>query len=170
MPNWKNFQQSNIYYFITTTINNYIPILKKDTYKNIILDSLKYYSNKYDYQLIAFVIMPEHIHFIVKGNENTDLHNFMRDFKKYTSKEIIKDLTTKNQNKELSKFKNNTSIKSNYKIWMKRYRSVPIYSKAALRTKIDYIHKNPLKRNLVESPADYKYSSFNSYYKANILT
>ena len=35
-----------------------------------------------------------------------------------------------------------------------------IFSARELREKIDYIHRNPLRRQLVESPADWKWSSF----------
>jgi len=159
-PTWKNLQKPNIAYFVTTTITNYAPILLENKYKDLILDSLFYYSKKYNYNLIAYVVMPEHIHFILSSKRESKLHEFMRDFKKYTSKQIVKQLKEDNNGETLNIFANKANKKANYTVWMQRYRSIPVYSEKILKQKIDYIHRNPLRRGLVNELEDYQYSSF----------
>ncbi len=46
-------------------------------------------------------------------------------------------------------------------IWKEQ---VPIATEKVLKTKIDYIHANPVRRGLVESPAVWPYSSWRNYY------
>ncbi|EOC99936.1 hypothetical protein L21TH_2023 [Caldisalinibacter kiritimatiensis] len=164
-PTWKNLQKPNIAYFITSTITNYAPILIEDKYKDILLDSLYYYNKKYSYDLVAYVIMPEHIHFILKGNNEEKLHQYMREFKTYTSKQILKELIKENKNNILNVFASKANGKAKYAVWMQRYRSIPVYNEKVLKQKIDYIHRNPLRRGLVDDVRSYKYSSFNLYYK-----
>jgi REP element-mobilizing transposase RayT len=48
-------------------------------------------------ELIAFTIMPDHIHTLVEIESIKDLSAFLRDFKKHTSKEIKKRLLFKEE-------------------------------------------------------------------------
>ena len=52
--------------FFTATILNWQHLLKPDKYKIIIIDSLRYLSNKEKVKISAFVIMPNHIHLVWK--------------------------------------------------------------------------------------------------------
>jgi REP element-mobilizing transposase RayT len=51
-------------YFWTATINKWQKLLEKDTYKDVILISLEYLSDKGKIDVFAFVVMPNHIHLI----------------------------------------------------------------------------------------------------------
>ncbi|MCE5198449.1 MAG: hypothetical protein ABFD54_06865 [Armatimonadota bacterium] len=37
---------------------------------------------------------------------------------------------------------------------------LPLYSSEVLKTKVDYIHRNPLRRELAVNPEDWLHSSF----------
>jgi putative transposase len=49
------------------------------------------------------------------------------------------------------------------KFWQERYFDSNIRGDAARSEVIRYIHRNPVKRGLVASPGDYRWSSFNHY-------
>lgn len=51
-------------YFFTATIHHWIPLLTRDSYKNIITSSLKHLGKLGLIQVYGFVIMPNHIHLI----------------------------------------------------------------------------------------------------------
>ena len=161
MGEWKNIIKDNISYFLTTTAYDYIPIFEDDKIKEILLDNLNYYTNKYQYKLISYVIMPEHIHFIIYDNKEVEPNKFMRDYKKYTSYKIIEKLKSDKNDDLLYRLKKEDD---HYNIWMRGYRNFPIYNENIMKQKIEYIHKNPVKRGLVNNIKDYKYSSFNWYY------
>ena len=49
------------------------------------------------------------------------------------------------------------------KFWQERYYDCNIRGESARPEVIRYIHRNPVKRGLVASPGDYRWSSFNHY-------
>jgi putative transposase len=65
-----NIQQRKSYtakgkiYFWTATIHKWLPLLENDLNKQIIVDSLKYLSDKELITVYAFVIMRNHIHLV----------------------------------------------------------------------------------------------------------
>ncbi len=54
----------NKIYFFTATIHKWIPLLKEDSFKDIIISSLKFLKTKGLIRVYGFVIMPNHIHMI----------------------------------------------------------------------------------------------------------
>ena len=164
MTRWENRHVPGNAYFVTTRINHYEPIFKNRNYCRIIINSLSFYKNKFDYRLIAYVIMPDHIHLIIYPPEKTSICSIMRDFKKFTSKQIIKKLKEEKKVSQLRLFASYADSLHQYSVWRNEFRSLHIYSKKVLRIKVNYIHKNPVKRGLVKYQEDYLYSSYRNYY------
>ena len=48
-------------------------------------------------------------------------------------------------------------------IWQRRFWEHMIHDEADLNVHRDYIHYNPVKHGLVDSPAMWEYSSYNSF-------
>jgi putative transposase len=48
--------------FWTATINNWIPLLQKDKYKDVIINTLNLLHSRGKIDVYCFVIMPNHIH------------------------------------------------------------------------------------------------------------
>ena len=156
------FDPANIY-FITTTAANRARFFNPDEHKEIIADSLDYMCLKGWFRLYAFVIMPNHIHLLVRFLSPFTLSNVMRDFKKYTSKQIIRCCEAENNQKMLNKFEKaaRTTVKQKYKVWEEDYDAREVFSLDFLNQKLDYIHSNPCQPHwgLVEDPEDYRWSS-----------
>ncbi len=53
--------------------------------------------------------------------------------------------------------------RSENKVWQDSYWDTNIYTDRFLRQKLNYIHRNPIRANLVEQPEDYVYSSYRNY-------
>lgn len=123
-------------------------------------------------ELYAFVIMPSHIHLIVRQNKSR-LSEVVRDFKSITAKEIIKEIIANNteSRKEwiLNFFKACADeLKQNkeYMFWQKTNHPVELHSAKVMNQKINYIHNNPVEAGIVYSPEYYVYSS--AYVKSKI--
>jgi len=84
------YSDENPIYFITTTVANKLPIFFNNDLCEIILKNLNFYREKLSFAVYAYVIMPTHIHLLVQQLGEKNISDFMRDFKKYTSVEIIK--------------------------------------------------------------------------------
>lgn len=162
-----NKKGDNINYltFITATILNWNYLLKTDKYKDIIINSLKFLVNNNRIVLSAFVIMPNHIHIVWRVSKDLKYENVQRDFLKYTSQEIIRDLKVHNPLR-LGKFYVGAKDRE-YQIWERNALSIKIYSEKVAVEKINYIHKNPVQEGwrLCDLSDEYKYSSARFYYE-----
>lgn len=72
-------------YFWTATINNWNKLLEEDELKEVIVSSLKYLVTNKKIEIYAFVIMPDHLHFVwqlMKMNGKEKPH---ASFLKYTA-------------------------------------------------------------------------------------
>ena len=113
--------------------------------------------------------MTNHLHLLVSVKEPFLLSDFVRDFKKFTNKEIIKIMETEHESRRdwmLYRFsyhaKFNNRIKD-YKVWQDGYHAIECFNHHTLAQKLDYIHNNPVKAEIVALPEEYLYSSAKNY-------
>ncbi|HEX2788101.1 MAG TPA: transposase [Ignavibacteria bacterium] len=164
------FDKNGNVLFITTTVMNFERIFSLgNNYSDILISSLKYLIKEHNAYLLSYVIMPSHIHFIIALPTNESISDFMRDFKKYTSTKIRKQLESDNHAEIIESLRSNAIGKKNqmFKLWMDRFDDVVIYSEEILKIKINYIHNNPVKANLVSNPENWIYSSAGNYLKSD---
>jgi putative transposase len=127
---------------------------------------LAFVNDKFKADILGYVIMPNHIHFIVYFRENNELSAHMRDMKKFTSTQIRIKLEVLGHTDIIEQIRN-FKKGSSFQTWMDRYDDVYLQSKHLVETKLDYIHCKPLEAhwNLAKRPEDYKYSSAVYYEK-----
>jgi REP element-mobilizing transposase RayT len=75
-------------HFITCTVVDWIDIFTRKIYKDIVISSLDYCIKEKGMLLFGYVIMSNHIHLIVQSKDGK-LSDLIRDFKKFTSKNIL---------------------------------------------------------------------------------
>ena len=175
MKRYKVYQQIYNVYFSTSTIVEWLPVFTSDVYFNIIIDSLKYCQANKGLNLIAYVIMPDHIHLITSNLEKACLSDIMRDFKRFTSKRISHQLQKDNRSfllEVLERFANKGKGNTEHKVWQDGFHPEAVYSEMFLKQKMDYVHYNPVRRGLVSRPEDWHYSSARNYISndATIIT
>jgi len=153
-------------YFVTFSIIDWMPLFRISNYADIILNSIKHCIDNKGLELFAYCIMPTHLHLIIRAAEKGP-GPVMRDFKKFTSGEIIRALNNDNENLHMIEvFKKAASniIRNRYlKVWQDGYHPVMIFSNKFFFQKLIYIHMNPVKAGIVELPEDYYYSSARNY-------
>ena len=91
MSNKYKFRNPEGVYFISTTTVYWLDVFTRRAYKDIIIDSLNYSKKEKGLIIYAYVIMSNHIHLMIgKSNDDISFSEIMRDFKKFTSMNIIK--------------------------------------------------------------------------------
>jgi len=155
-------------YFITTTLSGFVELFSQDEYAQILIRNLNFYREKFEFKLLAYVIMPHHLHLIILPGSKGNISEIIRDFKKYTAKEIIQLLEEERQFDILGIFhetaqRYHPKETRKYQVWEDRFDDLALYSDKIFRTKLDYIHNNPVKEGLVNSSSDYLYSSARNY-------
>jgi REP element-mobilizing transposase RayT len=87
-------------YFISFATVGWIYIFTRRIYKDIKIDSLDFCQKNKGLRLFCYVIMSNHLHLMAKAQDGFELSWIIRDFKKYTSKQIIKAIEENNQKSE----------------------------------------------------------------------
>ena len=93
------------------------------------------------YRLLAWVIMPNHVHLLVEIIEGYPLHEVIHSWKSFTAQEI------------------NKALKRRGTFWQREYFDRFIRNEKHLRKSIRYIHNNPVKAGLVANSGDFPFSS-----------
>lgn len=150
-------------YFWTSTIKNWISLLKQEHFKLIVLSSLQYLEHRKLITVFAYVIMPNHIHLIWRMNKMNRTEFPSASFRKYTAHEFKKILRNENE-KLLSRFKVEESTRE-YRFWLRDPLAIHVTNEDMLVRCLNYIHLNPLQKHwkLTNRPEDYKWSSAGYY-------
>ncbi len=116
---------------------------------------------QHSYDLWAFVVMPEHVHLLVyPRKEAYNVQQFRSSLRVATGQSSINWLR-KHRPEELARIRlpNGKS-----RLWQdgEGY-DRNLFSSKAIWSSIDYIHTNPVRRGLCESPRDWRWSSVLAY-------
>ena len=157
-------------YFVTCTVVQWVDVFTRMEYRKIIVDSLKHCQKEKGLRIHAYVIMSNHIHFLLSRTETGSLlSDILRDFKKYTSKQIIETIKVIPESRRewmlaiFSKAGLHNSNNKNYQFWQQDNHPVSIETMKFLIQKINYIHENPVRAGLVFSAEEYPFSSAVAY-------
>lgn len=158
-------------YFITTTVIDWMDVFTRPVYKQIIVESLRYCQQKKGLDLYAWVLMTNHLH-LIAGTRLADIgiSDILRDFKKYTSKAVVKAIQENTRESRMEwlldrcwfRGASDKKIKD-FKFWQDGSYVDNVRSYDFYRQKLDYIHNNPVRQEIVARPEDYPYSSARDY-------
>ena len=159
----------NDIYFLTITVVDWVDLFTRKEYAIIVIDSLKYCIENKGLEVFAYCIMSSHIHLVCRVAEPFTLSNFLRDFKKFTSKEICNKIIEIGESRRewlLNKFefeaKKSGRVKD-FKIWTDDNHAIEIFGYINIEEKINYIHQNPVKAMIVYIAEQYVFSSAIDY-------
>jgi len=155
----------NLPYFCTITVLDWLPVLIEARYIDPIIDCLTFCRTKKGLQLFAFVVMPNHLHMICGAGDK--LHAVMRDFKRFTSRQIHDRLKEDGRSTFLHwlEFATQTARRSRdeFGLWQDGFHPQAIWSRDVFQQKLAYVHDNPVRKGLVSRPDDWWYSSASFY-------
>ena len=133
---------SGQYFHIMSQGINREYILQYDKEKEKYLELMNQYSIKFEINLIAYCIMSNHIHILIKAKNVNNISDFMR---------LVNGSYATYYNKKYDRVGF---------VFRSRFRSKVIMSEKSLFRCIKYIHMNPVSANIVQNEEEYKYSSY----------
>ena len=150
-------------YFTTATIKGWKHLLKPDNYKMIVTDAMTFLAERQEVWFYAFVIMPNHIHWIWQLQGETILSSVQQRMLKYVAGQIRVDLQTHHP-LVLEQFKSERKDRE-HQFFKDRPLSVTLFSEKVVWQKMEYIHLNPTqeKWRLATKAEEYVYSSASLY-------
>ena len=125
-------------YMVTTETWSRRDLFRNERWAELLIDTLYHYRGQ-AYLLHEFVVMPDHIHVLL--TPHTSLEKVVQ---------FIKGGFSFRAKKELG---------SNMEIWQKGFQDHRIRDANDYAIHVSYIHNNPVKERLCESPDQYPYSS-----------
>ena len=138
-------------------------VLRNPRCADIIVEAWSYF-DKTRYDLIAYTVMPNHVHLIIKTYQAYKVGDLVKSWKAHTAKEIrklyVKDSQTAEYNSALPNI-----LQSGNAFWQREYWDRFIRNEDHLRKSVDYIFKNPVKAGLCKSIFDWKWSNAAFYFK-----
>jgi len=145
---------------LTFSCNNRHPYFKSDRTCRWLIEAIDKARSDWNFRLWAYVIMPEHVHIIVWPNEKIyDISDFLKSIKQSVSRNARYFLEKENP-LALEKMILKRGNRATFKFWQTGpgY-DLNLYADEKLMEKIEYIHNNPVRRSLVKSTTDWKWSS-----------
>ena len=125
-------------YFITTRLKERERVFTEpeaEIVKTTIFDLV----SRKEFELYAYVIMPDHLHILMKPSHN-GISKAMQLVKGGSSRQINKGY-----------------------LWQQGFFDFTVLTEKKFKEKFNYIHYNPVKWGLVEKAEDYKFSSAKEY-------
>ena len=148
--------------YYTATIYQWKHLLLQNSYKDIIIDSLKFLVTDKRIVLNGFVIMSNHIHLVWQVLNKFTPSDVQSSFMKYTSQQMKRMLLKETPDK-LAEFKVN-KYDRDYQFWKREPLSIELFTPEVFHQKLEYIHNNPVKAGLCKYAEEYYYSSAKFYH------
>jgi putative transposase len=145
-------------HFITGSCYRRQPQLHTASRRDLFLRILEQTRRNYLFVVHGYVLMPEHFHLLITEPEIGDPSVVMKVLKQNFSRQVkkLEKLTAATQ----TALWNSTPEP----IWQKRFYDFNVWSERKRIEKLRYMHRNPVKRGLVEHPEQWRWSSFRAYY------
>ncbi|MGX1931137.1 REP-associated tyrosine transposase [Flagellimonas sp. 2504JD4-2] len=166
--NYKFHNQAGVYFVSFATVY-WIDVFTRQKYFDVLANSIAHCRKEKGMELFAYCFMPSHIHLMFRS-KNNDPSGLLRDFKRHTSKEVLKMIRENPQESRkewlLEMFERAAQKKKNVEkqqFWQHHNKPIELWSPAVIKQKLDYIHNNPVNSGLVVNPEDWKYSSARNF-------
>jgi REP element-mobilizing transposase RayT len=160
-----DFEKHGDLFFVTSSVVGFVKLFKLKSLCDIMIQNLDYYQKRGDFTIIAYVIMPDHFHLIIKTNKGLTVSQCIGNYKRITSRKTSLELEKAGNKMLLSSLGKGAMLEptSDSRVWEYRFDSLVITNEDTLRQKIEYIHNNPVKAGLVSEPTAWPYSSARNY-------
>ena len=167
---FKPFHDPTHLYFITATLLGWKQLFVRPAYAQLVLDSLAWHRQTGRWALYAWVLMPNHLHAMIKPLGDHTTSSVLKSFGSFTAHAILRRLNDEGLNDWLAFFaeRRDKDVNKEHQIWQP-IQAKNVVSREFLQEKLEYIHNNPVakKWNLAAERALYEYSSA-CYYDRSI--
>ena len=140
----KRYQQAGDLHFLTFSCYRRQPLLGTPETRRVFEHTLERVRRWYGFYVTGYVVMPEHVHLLVSEPERSTLGVAVQMLKQIVAQKL-------------------RSGARGFPFWQARYYDFNVWTAKKRIEKLRYMHRNPVKRGLVEKPEDWAWSSFVHY-------
>jgi len=139
----RRFQKTGQVHYITFSCYRRRPNLKSDEACATFVAALERIRRDYGLCIYGYVVMPEHVHLLLNEPRRSTFAQAIKSLKQGVARRL--------------------ALRAQDSFWQARYYDFNVWSERKFVEKLRYIHRNPVKRGLVEKPEDWVWSSFRHY-------
>jgi len=137
------YQKCGVFHFLTFSCYRRLPLLASEAAYTVFERELESVRQRYGFVIAGYVLMPEHVHHLVGETSISSLSVALQVLKQLTSRTLKKPGVQH--------------------FWQPRYYDFNVNCEEKTVEKLRYMHRNPVKRELVSRPEDWAWSSFRHY-------
>ena len=152
-------------HFITFSCYRRKPLLGTNRARDVFLKILAEVRDRYDFALIGYVVMPEHVHLLMSDPTVGTPATVMQVLKQRVSRAMPKRRRTPTG--QLRPWDEEPASREKV-FWQRRFYDFNVWSEKKRNEKMNYMHFNPVKRGLVEYPKGWDWSSWIYYAKGTV--
>ena len=134
------FQKCGCLHFVTFSCFHRLPHLGACVARDLFESALERIRLRYQLVVTGYVVMPEHVHLLLSEPRKGVLARSIQALKLSVSKR-----------------------RSQNPFWQARYYDFNVWSAEKVTEKLNYMHRNPVVRGLVDKPEDWAWSSYRHY-------
>lgn len=157
----RSINESGHAHFVTFSCWKRWPLLSRDRSRQWMIDTLENVRRNLDVAILAYVIMPEHVHLLLLPRQRSyEMRRILAALKAPVARKARAFLEESGQNEWLSRLMASHGQRQVFRFWQPGggY-DQNLWSSRPIIEVIDYIHANPVRRGLAERPTDWYWSS-----------
>ncbi len=157
-------------FFLTLQIVDSVDLFVRPIHKQIVVHTLNYFITDKEWKVYAWCLKTSCLHLLVNTGA-TPLAEAEKEFKKFTTQKILAAIGTEEPVRKswmmerFQSFGTKLKLLKKYHIWQNL--SAPLFidleDTEALLEKFHFIHQQPVRDRIVDTPSEYKYSSARDY-------
>ncbi len=163
--------EPNQIHFVTFSCYRRLQFFRHDSVKLTFINAMKRCREKFDIRWIGYVIMPEHVHLLVapqaKGSDQITpmarLMNTLKGSSGHDGKEALREVWRRDHSLGTRALDAWATGEEPKPFWKPRGYDFNVVRDDTLLSKLEYIHKNPIRRGLIDRPEQWRWSSFRHY-------
>jgi len=155
MTGIRHFDDPGSLRFVTFTCFRHYQYLSDPASRSIVLSSIDHLRTRRQIQILAWVLMPEHVHLVLYPPLAARLGVEIGRLKSWTAHEIVK---VREGRLPVLKRPNGGNV-----VWERRCFDHNLRSIQGARKVADYCHLNPVRRGLVTDASQWPWSSYRWY-------
>jgi putative transposase len=141
-------------HYITCSCYQRRPFLESAHRRDVFLKIFEQVRQRYEFAVVGYVVMPEHFHILVGEPDDGNLSVAMQVLKQRVARLC------------LNRGRSNVLVvekKAAPPFWYPRSYDFNVFTEKKIIEKLRYMHRNPVKRGLVEFPEQWRWSSYRYY-------
>jgi putative transposase len=155
----KHYDDDGRYRFITFAAHDRVPIFTNPRLCAICIDWIEHICDCCAVEILAYVIMPEHVHIVLLPPPGVPVGQLIGEIKKNIARDVHAALPL--DSPVLGRLVAIRNGREKFALWQRRCFDHNCRTEESAQEKVNYCHWNPVTRGLVMRPEDYEWSSYN---------